>query len=200
MHPRDEGFTWFSGDGTKASHIDNVSAWDCPPTCPPARLTPVFFSDHAMLSCTLTLSSSVTVGSGLWKVNCSLLEDMEIVRQYRKQYSQWQTLIGVYHSCAHWWEWVKTRQKLFFRQAGSKKKAKEKMCMLGLQKRLHWSSHRSSLLNALPFKRHAHGLTPLDWFTQWTFNTTKSTFFSHILCILKQSYVLFLSENNFYCL
>lgn len=60
MHPREEGFTWFSGDGARASRIDYVFTRDCPPT--DARLTPVFFSDHLMLSCTLSLSSGVQSG------------------------------------------------------------------------------------------------------------------------------------------
>ena len=98
LHPREEGFTWFSGDGSRASRIDYVFTRDCPPT--DARLTPVFFSDHAMLSCTLSLSSGVTKGSGLWKLNCSLLEDKELVSQYREQFSQWQTLQDFYETCA----------------------------------------------------------------------------------------------------
>ena len=44
MHPREEGFTWFSGDGARASRIDYVFTRDCPPT--DATLTPLFFSDH----------------------------------------------------------------------------------------------------------------------------------------------------------
>lgn len=134
MHPREEGFTWFSGDGTRASRIDYVFTRDCPPT--DARLTPVFFSDHLMLSCTLSLSSGVTSGSGLWKLNCSLLQDQDVARQYREQYKEWQTLQDLHETRAHWWEMVKTRTKLFFRRAGKRKKEKENSCMLGLQKRL----------------------------------------------------------------
>ncbi|TWW52967.1 hypothetical protein D4764_0239280 [Takifugu flavidus] len=115
MHPREEGFTWFSGDGTRASRIDYVFTRDCPAT--DARLTPVFFSDHLMLSCTLSLPSGVTSGSGLWKLNCSLLEDRELVRQYREQYKEWQTLQDFYDTRAHWWEMVKGRTRTFFRQA-----------------------------------------------------------------------------------
>ncbi|XP_070771031.1 LOW QUALITY PROTEIN: uncharacterized protein [Enoplosus armatus] len=134
MHPREEGFTWFSGDGTRASRIDYILSRDCPPT--DARLTPVFFSDHAMLSCTLSLSSGVTSGSGLWKLNCSLLEDRELGRQYREQYQEWQTLQDFYDTRAHWWEMVKARTQTFFRQAGKKKKDRDNRRMLGLQKRL----------------------------------------------------------------
>ncbi len=77
LHQREEGYTWFSGDGTRASRIDYVFTRDFPPT--DARLTPLFFSDHSMLSCTLSLPVGVTVGGGLWKLNCSLLEDEEVV-------------------------------------------------------------------------------------------------------------------------
>lgn len=134
MHPREEGFTWFSGDGTRASRIDYIFTRDCPPT--DARLTPVFFSDHLMLSCTLSLSSGVTLGSGLWKLNCSLLEDKELISQYREQYQEWQTLQDFYDSRAHWWEMVKGKTQTFFRKAGKRKKSKEDRRMMGLQKRL----------------------------------------------------------------
>ena len=133
-HPREEGFTWFSGDGTKASRIDYIFTRDCPPT--DATLTPVFFSDHAMLSCTLSLPLGVTAGRGLWKLNCSLLEDREIVRLYREQYRQWQTLQDMFETRAHWWEMVKGRTKTFFRIQGKFKKERENRRMLGLQKRL----------------------------------------------------------------
>ena len=134
INPREEGFTWFSGDGKKASRIDYVFTRGCLQT--DASLTPVFFSDHAMLSCTLSLSSGVTVGSGLWKLNCSLLEDRELVSQYREQYKEWQTLQDMYETRAHWWEMVKGRTQTFFRQAGRRKRDREDRRMLGLQKRL----------------------------------------------------------------
>lgn len=51
VHPGEEGFTWFSGDGARASHIDYIFTRDCLPT--DATLSPLFFSDHVMLTCTL---------------------------------------------------------------------------------------------------------------------------------------------------
>lgn len=134
MHPKEEGFTWFSSDGTRASRIDYILARDSPPT--DARLTPVFFSDHAMLSCSLSLSHSVTTGRGLWKLNCSLLEDRDLVRQYREHYNEWQTLQDSFDTHAEWWEMLKSRTQTFFKQAGKRNKHKENRRMLGLQKRL----------------------------------------------------------------
>ncbi|KAJ8002497.1 hypothetical protein DPEC_G00159520 [Dallia pectoralis] len=105
MHPREEGYNWFSGDGTKASRIDYLFTRDCPPS--DAKITPVFFSDHSMLSCTLSLGPGVTIGRGLWKLNCSLLEDKEITSLYREQFTQWQTLRDSVDSRALWWDLVK---------------------------------------------------------------------------------------------
>ena len=150
LHPREEGFTWNSGDGTRASRIDYVFTRDCPPT--DARLSPVFFSDHSMLSCTLSLPSGVTIGKGLWKLNCSLLEDRELVSQYREQYSQWQTLQDCYDSRAPWWEMVKGRTQTFFREAGKRKKARDDRRMLGLQKRLQ---------RYFMFQQHGHDFNDL---------------------------------------
>jgi exonuclease III len=134
MHQREEGFTWVSGDGTRASRIDYIFTRDCLPT--DATLTPLFFSDHTMLSCTLSLPTGVTVGGGLWKLNCSLLEDKEVVSEYREQFSQWQTLQDFYDSRAQWWEMVKERTRQFFRKIGKNKKNKLNRCMMGLHKRL----------------------------------------------------------------
>uniref|UniRef100_A0A8C7IU91 Reverse transcriptase domain-containing protein n=1 Tax=Oncorhynchus kisutch TaxID=8019 RepID=A0A8C7IU91_ONCKI len=134
LHPREEGFTWTSGDGTRASRIDYLFTRDCPPT--DARITPAFFSDHVMLTCTLSLSSGVTVGRGPWKLNCSLLEDDKVVSQYREQFSQWQTLQDFFDTRAQWWEMVKGRTRTFFREIGKKKSKEKDRCMVGLQKRL----------------------------------------------------------------
>ena len=134
MHPREEGFTWVSGDGARASRIDFVFTRNCPPM--DATLTPLHFSDHAMLSCTLSLPTDLTVGRGIWKLNCSLLQDETIVKEYREQFSQWQTLQDFFDSRAQWWEMVKGRTRLFFRQKGKKKKEKETRRIVGLQKRL----------------------------------------------------------------
>jgi len=148
MHQREEGFTWFSGDGARASRIDYIFTRDCPPT--DATLTPLFFTDHMMLSCTLSLPTGVTVGGGLWKLNCSLLEDEEVVREYREQFSQWQTLQDFYDSRAQWWEMVKQKTGHFFRKIGKEKKNKEKRRMMGLQKRLQ--RYFNLLNNGLDFK------------------------------------------------
>lgn len=88
-----------------------------------------------MLSCTFSLPSGATIGKGLWKLNCSLLEDKGIVEGYKEQYSKWQTLQDFFESRAQWWEMVKGRTQTYFRQAGKKKKEKGKRQMVGLQKR-----------------------------------------------------------------
>ncbi|KAI7809233.1 hypothetical protein IRJ41_003095 [Triplophysa rosa] len=84
----------------------------------------------------ICMESRVTVGGGIWKLNCSLLQDEEIAGEYREQFSQWQTLQDFYDSQAQWWEMVKDRTGCFFRKKGMQKKNKEKRRMLGLQKRL----------------------------------------------------------------
>lgn len=53
MHPNNAGYTWFSGDGKRASRIDYIFIRDW--SLMDARSTPLFFSDHTMLSCTLSL-------------------------------------------------------------------------------------------------------------------------------------------------
>ncbi len=83
-----------------------------------------------------TSCTGVTVGGGLWKLNCSLLEDYEVVSEYREQFSQWQTHQDFYDTRAQWWEMVKDRTRQFFMKVGKDKNNREKRCMMGLQKRL----------------------------------------------------------------
>ncbi|XP_031664418.1 beta,beta-carotene 9',10'-oxygenase-like [Oncorhynchus kisutch] len=44
---------------------------------------------------------------GLWKLNCSLLEDDRVVRQYRELFNQWQMLQDFFDIREQWWEMVK---------------------------------------------------------------------------------------------
>jgi len=69
-------------------------------------------------------------------LNCSLLEDEEVVREYREQFNRWQTLQDFFDSRAQWWEMVKERTRQFFKKRGIEKKKKENRRMTGLQKRL----------------------------------------------------------------
>lgn len=124
VHPGEVGFTWFSGDSARASRIDYIFTTDCPPT--DATLTPIFFSDHAMLSCTLSFPTDMTIGGGLWRLNCSLLQDKEILESYRGQYSLWRTLQDLYDSWAQWWEMVKDRTRTFKTNRKGEKKKKKK--------------------------------------------------------------------------
>ncbi len=123
MHPREEGYTWVSGDGTKASRIDFMFTRNCPPM--DATLTPLHFTDHALLSCTFSLTTDVTVGRGIWKLNCSLLQDESIVEEYREQFSQWQTLKDFFDSQAQWGEMVKGKTRLFLDKKVRKKERKK---------------------------------------------------------------------------
>ncbi len=93
----------------------------------------------------------MTVGGGLWKLNCSLLEDEDVVGEYREQFSQWQTLQDFYDRRAQWWEMVKDQTRQFFRKIGKEKKSKEKRRMMGLQKRLQ--RYFNLLKNGFDFKK-----------------------------------------------
>lgn len=67
-HPREEGFTWFTGDGTKASRIDYIFTRNCPPT--DARLTRFLFrSRYAVLH----PFTSLGCDSRKWSVEAKLL-------------------------------------------------------------------------------------------------------------------------------
>ena len=70
-------FTWFSPDGARASKIDFIFYRDFKGGT--VSTSPVYFTDHLLLTGFLTLQGGLKVGGGLWKLNCLQLEDPRIV-------------------------------------------------------------------------------------------------------------------------
>ncbi|KAG5830188.1 hypothetical protein ANANG_G00307420 [Anguilla anguilla] len=135
LNPGKEGFTWRTNDGSRASRIDFLFARGFAGLA--ASLSPVFYSDHSLLNCSLTVESGVPVGRGVWKLNCHLLEDPAVVMAFNEKYKEWQSLQELYSTCAEWWEDTKGRIKEFFIKESKEKKKKERRVWVGLQRRLN---------------------------------------------------------------
>ena len=110
LHPSSSSFTWTRCNGSLASRIDlfgvpyvwvsSVSFCDILP-CP--------FSDHCAVSLTISVPDVVPPGPGLWKLNISILDEVEYVKNISDFWQTWHGSIQQFPSLAKWWEAGKSR-------------------------------------------------------------------------------------------
>ena len=112
LHPTDHCFTWTRPDGSLASRIDLIgcpSAWL--PFVSSADILPCPFSDHSAVSLTWSLPGSISRGPGLWKLNCSVLDDPDYVDLISSFWLSWQSRRLSFSSPLLWWDRGKSRIK-----------------------------------------------------------------------------------------
>ncbi|KAJ1149826.1 hypothetical protein NDU88_002630 [Pleurodeles waltl] len=124
MGPNARNYSWSRPDGYVHSRIDFLFT---SPTVKPGRnsMLAVHFSDHRAVSFEGELTGKFPAGPGSWKLNCSLLENEELVANLRVAYVEWRDMRDLFHSAGEWWEWVKDRFRSFFQDA-SRAAAREK--------------------------------------------------------------------------
>ena len=101
-----------SSDGSVSSRIDLVG---CPYVWVPCVLScdilPFPYSDHCAVLLRVTAPDVVPQGPGVWKLNISILEDEEYVRQVGEFWSNWRGRKSQFPSLGKWWEEGKSRVK-----------------------------------------------------------------------------------------
>ena len=112
FHPSSSGFTWMSSDGSVSSRIDLIG---CPyvwvPSVSSCDILPCPYSDHCAVLLRVTVPDVVPPGPGLWKLNISILEEEEYVRQVGESWSNWRGRKSQFPSLGKWWEEGKSRIK-----------------------------------------------------------------------------------------
>ena len=112
LHPSSPGFRWMSPDGSVSSRIDLVG---CPfvwvPSVSSCDIVPCPFSDHCAVIFCVTVPDVVPLGPGLWKLNISILEEVEYDRLVVEFWSRWRDQKDCFPSVAKWWEAGKSRIK-----------------------------------------------------------------------------------------
>ena len=111
LHPSQPGFTRARPDGTIASRIDLIG-------CPYAWLLFVAsceifscpYSDHAAVSLSWS-SDSPSRGPGLWKLNCSVLDESDYFQLISDFWASWRLRRPSFSSLPHWWDRGKSRIK-----------------------------------------------------------------------------------------
>ncbi|KAJ1185213.1 hypothetical protein NDU88_002007 [Pleurodeles waltl] len=109
-------YSWSNPDGSVCSRIDFLFTF---PTVKPGQssMVAVHFPDHRTVSFEGELTGKFPTGPGTWKLNCSLLENEELVANLRVAYVEWRDMRDLFHSTGKWWEWVKDRFQSFFPDA-----------------------------------------------------------------------------------
>ena len=109
LHPTDQCFTWTRLDGSLASRIDLIR---CPSVwLPLADIPPCPFSDHSAVALTWSLPGTISRGPGLWKLNCSILDDPEYINLVSSFWTSWQRCWQSFSSPLLWWDRGKSRIK-----------------------------------------------------------------------------------------
>ena len=89
LHPSSSGYTWMSPDGSVSSRVDLVG---CPyvwvPSISLCEIVLCPFSDHCAVLLCVTVPVVVPPGPRLWKLNISILEEVEYVCQVEDFWSR----------------------------------------------------------------------------------------------------------------
>lgn len=105
LHPSVVAFTWLKPDGMLSSQIDLIG---CPHswvyrvasceilTCP--------FSDHSAVLFKVSIPEPIPRGPGRWKLNSSILADVDFVAAVKVFWSAWRLKKGSFDSLLSWWD------------------------------------------------------------------------------------------------
>ena len=105
LHPATVAFTWLRPDGTFSSRIDLIG---CPHswvhrvdscqilTCP--------FSNHSAVILKVSIPEPIPLGPGRWKLNSSILADVDFVASVKIFWSSWRLKKASFGSLLSWWD------------------------------------------------------------------------------------------------
>ena len=112
LHPSVPGFTWSRWDGLRSSRIDLIG---CPfswlSAVSSCDIVPCPFSDRSAVLLSSSVPQAVPLGSGLWKLNVSVLEEPDYFRLISDFWSGWRHRMPAFASLSDWWEMGKSRIK-----------------------------------------------------------------------------------------
>ena len=112
LHPATSSFTWNRWDGQLASRIDLVG---CPypwiASVSACDIVPFPFSDHCAVLFSFSIPDVVPPGPGLWKLNISVLQEVEYVKLITDFWLRWRRSQNNFELLSEWWELGKHRIK-----------------------------------------------------------------------------------------
>ena len=120
------------------------------------KLIHVNFSDHSSILMTLDIPNVPKTGTYYWKLNVSLLDNVNIKNNFKNEWERIKAAIGFYSSINIWWEKYAKRQiKLFFKKVGKVENAKTYGLLQFLEhklNRIYDKCNRTGELNYLEVK------------------------------------------------
>lgn len=78
------------------------------------------------------------IGRGLWKLNCLLLDDEEVVGRFVSLFRTLEDKKSDFQDLLEWWDWVKNHLASFFKKVGVKKARKKREAGRRLIERVHF--------------------------------------------------------------
>ena len=112
LHPNVSGFTWTRWNGALASRIDLVGVpYVWVPSVSSCDIVSCPLSDHCAVLLSVVVPDVVPPGPGLWKLNTSILENVEYASLITELWEPWRASIPRFPSLAKWWEKGKSLTK-----------------------------------------------------------------------------------------
>lgn len=112
LHPTSSSFTWNRWDGRLASRFDLVR---CPYpwilSVSACDIIPFPLSDHCALLFTFSIPDVIPPGPGLWKLNVSILQDVDYTKLITDFWLTWRRSQNNFVSLSDWWELGKFKIK-----------------------------------------------------------------------------------------
>ncbi len=99
INPNSTGFTW--SNGRTHSRIDFLLTSKGLQVSQ-AAVKPVFFSDNAIIDCSLVLKNVTKNGKDSWKLNVSVLQDAMVVSKFKEKSTHWSSLRFTFDSVGKW--------------------------------------------------------------------------------------------------
>lgn len=112
LHPSQPSFTWTRADSTIASRIDLIGwpyAWLA--FVASCKILSCPYSNHAAVTLSWSPPDSPSRGPGLWKLNCSILDESDYYQHISDFWASWCLRRPSFSSLAHWWDPGKSRIK-----------------------------------------------------------------------------------------
>ena len=123
------------------------------------------FSDHSAVLLSSSVPQAVTMGSGLWKLNVSVLEELDYFRLISDFWAGWQHRMPAFPSLSDWWEMGKSRIKgltIDYCCRHSKSKSPERDLLARLASHLKFRLYHGVLSCLQAYKSVLERLAALD--------------------------------------
>jgi hypothetical protein len=129
QHQTDQRFTWQNTLGTIKCRLDKfyISSSLAKDYDIESTIEPYTYSDHDLALITLKVeSSSSNVGTGVWKLNTSLLNDKTVRDKVVTFWTDWKKKKQYFSNVGEWWDTGKTRIKSLLIKCSKTKLIKSK--------------------------------------------------------------------------